>query len=270
MKPCYLVGGSTILFKKEYAVNMNSFCPEELLQVKNPSEVGTVHTSVRRIELGDRIQEIQSGDEELCIVCIEGNLTFEIDGISGEAKMKDMLYVPIGSVLAVRGTDAVLMRFGASCDRKTKFVHIKFDEVDTSDRHKVYGKIENGTRRDVWNFIDESFDSPRFLCGMCKGSNGGWTAWPPHEHAAKREEVYVYFNMGNSFGAQFVYDDMDNPYTVALIKNGSVVTIPKGFHPNVGSPSGGIFYAYIMVSLQPEDRNFMDLHVDATYGDRLE
>jgi 5-deoxy-glucuronate isomerase len=37
------------------------------------------------------------------------------------------------------------------------------------------------------------------MTSLCWGNPGGWTAWPPNEHAAKREEIYVYFDMGDAF-----------------------------------------------------------------------
>ena len=76
--------------------------------------------------------------------------------------------------------------------------------------------------------------------------------------------------MGKGFAAQFVYDDMDEPAVVALVREGDVVTIPHGYHPNVGCPCGGIFYAYVMVSTTADDRNFMDLRTQKIYGDKLE
>jgi len=105
--------------------------------------------------------------------------------------------------------------------------------------------------------------------GLCESDAGGWTAWPPHEHAEKREEVYVYFNMGNAFGVQCVYDDMDNPYDVTMIRDGDLISIPKGYHPNVGCPAGKISYIYCMVSKIPGDRNFMDLKIQEIYGDKF-
>jgi 5-deoxy-glucuronate isomerase len=182
----------------------------------------------------------------------------------------DMLYLPAGSRLILRGEKACVIRYGAPCRRSTNFAHIAFSDVDADDRHKVYGKIQDGTRRDVWNYIDEKFDSGRFLVGICFGAAGGWTAWPPHEHGDKREEVYAYFNMGDGFGVQCVYSDMKNPDAVALVEDGDVIAIPGGYHPNAGCPKTGIRYIYCMVSLKEGDRNFMDLHTQSIYGDKLE
>lgn len=247
------------------------FKAPELLEQKKPEDLNLVYTSLQRLEIKDTVT-VESGGEELCFVCIEGAVDYTTGGESGQAVMLDMLYLPIGASIQFSSREGgVLMKYGAPCDRKTSFGHIRFADVDRDQRHKVYGKTENGTRRDVWNYIDEAFDSSRFLTGICRGADGGWTAWPPHEHGAQREETYVYFNMGNSFGAQFVYDDdMDQPQVVALVRNGDVVTIPHGYHPNVGCPCGGIFYAYVMVSTHADDRAFMDLQTQKIYGDKLE
>lgn len=243
----------------------------ELLDRKEPAELGLVYTSVRRLEVGPEPVTVESGDEEMCFFCIAGSAAYTCGAHTGEAVLLDQLYLPAhASMTLTSARGGVLMQYGAPCARPTSFGHIRFADVDKDDRHKVYGKVENGTRRDVWNYIDEKFDSSRFLTGICRGTDGGWTAWPPHEHGKEREETYVYFNMGKGFAAQFVYDDMDEPAVVALVREGDVVTIPHGYHPNVGCPCGGIFYAYVMVSTTADDRNFMDLRTQKIYGDKLE
>ena len=247
------------------------FKPHEILTKKEPADLGMVYTSVQRVEVGAEPVALESGAEELCFICIGGRVDYQTEGQSGTAVQMDMLYRPIESGITFTSSEGgVMMRYGAPCTRRTKFGHIRFADVDKDSRHKVYGKVENGTRRDVWNYIDESFDSSRFLTGICHGADGGWTAWPPHEHGREREETYVYFGMGNGFAAQFVYDDMDQPIVAALVRDGDVITIPHGYHPNVGCPCGGITYAYVMVSTTAEDRKFMDLRTQKIFGDKLE
>ena len=107
------------------------------------------------------------------------------------------------------------------------------------------------------------------MMGLCESDVGGWTSWPPYEHAEKRKEVYVYFNMKNAFGVQCVYDNMDNPYDVAMVMDGDLISIPKGYHPNVGCPAGEISYIYCMASKIPGDRNFMVLKIQEIYGDKF-
>jgi len=248
----------------------NHFKPSETLQLLEPGDLGLIYTSLQRLEIAAHPVLVKSGSNELCLVVIEGELSYRFEGKSANAVMGDMLYLPIESAIELSNGPAVAIRYGAPCQRKTSFAHIAFKDVDADGRHKVYGKVELGTRRDVWNCLDEAFDSSRLLMGICYGAPGGWTAWPPHEHGAKREEVYVYFNMGDGFGLQCVYEDMQDPNAIALVQNGHMVAIPAGYHPNVGCPKTGIRYIYCMVSTTAEDRRFMDLHTQLIYGDKLE
>lgn len=244
------------------------YFPEELLYRLDPADMGLVYTSVQRLELGEAV--IFTEAEETCLVVIQGDISYRHEAGNGTAVFCDMLYVPVGTKLELSGKDAVVMQYGAPCDSRHEFAHIRFADVDADARHKIYGKTEEGTHCDVWNCIDESFPSERFLVGICQGAPGGWTAWPPHEHGEKREEVYVYFSMDDGFAIQCVYEDMKRPDAVALVQDGHLVAIPAGYHPNVGCPKGGIRYVYCMVSTKAGDRAFMDLNIQRQYGDKLE
>lgn len=241
--------------------------PEETKKRLSPKDLDLTYCSAERIEL-DGKTELDSADEELCLVCIAGEAAYDCEGVTGKAVLSDMLYIPIHTHITLEGK-GVIIRFGAPCTKQYKFGHIPFAEVDKDDRHKVYGKAENGTLRDVWNYINEDFPSGRFLTGICHGRDGGWTAWPPHEHGAEREEVYVYFNMGNSFAVQCVYNDLQEANAYAVTE-GHLVAIPEGYHPNCGCPCGGINYVYCMVSTTEGDREFMNLRTQKIYGDKLE
>jgi len=245
--------------------------PSEIKRRLQSSEMGLEYTSIERIELNN-VLNIDSENEEVCLVCLEGEYTFDCNGKSGIAVMKDMLYIPFKTNVSIASKNgAVIMRYGAPSDLNSDFCHIKFSDVDKDNkRHHVYGKKDTNCLRDVWDFIDDSFPASRLLMGMCESESGGWTAWPPHEHAEKREEVYVYFNMDKAFGIQCVYEDMDNPLVVAMVRNGDLVSVPKGYHPSVGCPAGKISYIYCMVSKKVGDRSFMDLHIQEIYGNKFE
>ncbi len=247
------------------------YLPAELLDRVEPARMGHRYTCVQRVELSDTASTLASDPgEEVLLVCIAGEAAYRHGDQTGTAVVRDMLYLPAGDQLELSGAGAVVMRFGAPCDRSTSFAHLSFAEADADERHKRYGDPGKGSRRDVWELLDERFDSQRFLAGLATGDPGGWTAWPPHEHAAQREETYVYFGLNGSFGIQCVYEEMDRPLAVALVREGHVVAVPKGYHPSCGSPAGPISYAYVMVSVAPDDRNFMDLTIQPEYGTSFE
>ena len=241
----------------------------ELLQKKSPADLGLEYTYVQRIELNKKVK-IGTTFEEVCLVVIKGEVNFSSQYTSGILNFKDMLYIPRNTKISISSRDAILMYYEAPSDRDSSVIHIKFSEIDKNkETHKIFGQSQNNTKRHVWHFIDAEFPCSRLMMGLCEGEIGGWTVWPPHEHAKEKEEVYVYFNMGKAFAIQCVYDDMDNPYTVEMVKEGDLVTVPRGYHPNVCCPGGRISYIYCMVSKEAGKRDFMDLHFQKIYGEKF-
>jgi len=248
------------------------FKPADLLRGLGPEEMGLAYTYVQRVELAGRQTEIDTGDTEVCLAVVEGQAGYELAGSRGTAPAKDMLYVPRRSVLTLSASDrAVVMRYGAPAHIDTGFVHIPFARIDADPaRHAVYGRRENHSRRNVWHFIGDDFNASRLMMGICRSETGGWTSWPPHEHGEQREEVYTYIDMGRAFGIQCVYEDMRDPLVVAMVTEGDIISIPRGYHPNVGCPAGVMSFIYCMVARTPGQRQFMDLRIQPIYGDRFE
>jgi 5-deoxy-glucuronate isomerase len=243
--------------------------PHELLKRKIPSDLGLEYTFVQRIELDNSIR-IETKSEEACLVVLKGKVIFSSSNQAGRLQFKDMLYIPRNSKISITSKNAILMYYEAPSNIDSSVTHIKFSDIDKSkETHKIFGKSENNTKRHVWHFIDEGFQYSRLMMGLCEGSIGGWTVCPPHEHAKEKEEVYVYFNMGKAFAVQCIYDDMDNPYAVEMVKDGDLITIPKGYHPNVCCPGGKISYIYCMVAKEAGKRDFMDLHFQKIYGENF-
>ena len=247
------------------------FKPAELLRGLGPEDMGLDHTYAQRLELAGQSCTVDTEDHEVCLVVLEGQVDYRMAGAGGTAAGKDMLYVPRGSgVELAAGERAVLMRYGAPAHIDTDFAHIPFARIDADPaRHAVYGSLENNSRRNVWHFIGDDFNASRLMMGICRSETGGWTSWPPHEHGDKREEVYTYIDMGHGFGIQCVYEDMTDPLAVALVTEGDLVSIPRGYHPNVGCPAGVMSFIYCMVARTPGERRFMDLHIQPIYGDRF-
>ena len=114
------------------------FSPKKNLKRLSPREMGLTYTSAERMELsGERT--IGSKKEELCLVVLKGKFTYTYESEKGSVGEKDMLYLPVGKTLVLSGEGEAVL-FGAPCERETHFAKISFEEVNHSDRHKLYGK----------------------------------------------------------------------------------------------------------------------------------
>ena len=53
------------------------------------------------------------------------------------------------------------------------------------------------------------------------------------------EEAYLYIDMpAPAFGVQLVYTDAREPELATIVREGDVVLMPQGYHPNVAAPGG--------------------------------
>jgi 5-deoxy-glucuronate isomerase len=94
------------------------------------------------------------------------------------------------------------------------------------------------TSRDLNIIIGANVKAGRILAGFTRSLPGNWTSWPPHEHGAMLEEVYVYFDMPPpAFGIQMVYTSADEPELVRIVRDGDAVLMPAGYHPNGRRPA---------------------------------
>jgi 5-deoxy-glucuronate isomerase len=247
------------------------FRPHELIAGLRPDMYALDFLSCQRLELGAGKPPVvvETGPEEVVLACIGGEVDYELSGVAGAAQFRDMLYLPWKSALTVSSDgEAVLMRIGAPSDRDTEFVHLRFSDIaDDPDRHQLFGSAEENSLRDVYMYINDRFDAARLLVGIGQGSAGGWTVWPPHEHGDEKEELYVYFDMGRAFGIQCIYETLEEPQFCGIVRDGDVVAVPGGFHPNAGCPGGRISYVYAMAARVAGQRDFMALRFQEEFGD---
>jgi 5-deoxy-glucuronate isomerase len=249
------------------------FRPEELVDGVRGEVCGLEFLSCQRIELQYRapLTHVHTGDEETVLVCINGEVEYEQEGQSGVMATLDMLYLSRQHKIGLRARHtAVVMRIGSPCDRDTSFIHIRFSDVERDpSRHKLFGSTEDNSLRDVYMYVNDEVDASRLLVGIGQGRPGGWTVWPPHEHGEEKEELYVYFDMGRAFGIQCVYETLDTPLFCGIVREGDMVPVPRGFHPNVGCPGGRISYIYAMAARVPEQRDFMALRFQEEFGQQF-
>ncbi|MFI5201609.1 MAG: 5-deoxy-glucuronate isomerase, partial [Candidatus Kapaibacterium sp.] len=107
--------------------------------------------------------------------------------------------------------------------------------------------------RDIHKVLAENVEGSRLLMGVTMSKPGNWTSWPPHEHAATREELYLFFDMPRpGFGTQFIYSNLENPEFVQPVYEDDAVTIVKGYHPNIAAPGFPINFCWVLCSLEDD------------------
>ena len=68
---------------------------------------------------------------------------------------------------------------------------------------------------------------------------------------------------------QFVFNENQQPELATFVREGDVVMIPQGYHPNVAAPGGQVNFLWMMAAIrEDEDRQFgvVNVHPDFAAG----
>ena len=223
------------------------------------------------LDEGDPAVRFDNESLETGLVCLNGSAQVKAAGQSFTLGRLDSLYVPRGESIEVTagkgGCD--LAEIGAPVDRKypVQFVPIAEVQKDPTLRFNA-GKETN--QREVNVLIGKNVDAGRIMAGVTFSAPGNWTSWPPHEHAAMLEEAYLYIDMpAPSFGLQLVYTDAQEPELATVVREGDVVLMPQGYHPNVAAPGGSINFLWMMAAnREREDRKYGVFNVQPEFAPR--
>jgi 5-deoxy-glucuronate isomerase len=157
--------------------------------------------------------------------------------------------VPRGEEFTVE-TDDALDIFEGSAPTELTFpaAHVRHKEVKGQEgMHLKVGS--EPYYRDIYKAIAENVQGGKLMTGVTMSAPGNWTSWPPHEHAATQEELYLFFDMPR-FGTQYVYTDPEHPELITPVYEDDAVVIVKGYHPNVAVPGYPINFAWLLCSLE--------------------
>jgi 5-deoxy-glucuronate isomerase len=70
-----------------------------------------------------------------------------------------------------------------------------------------------------------------------------------------------------SFGLQLVYTDKNDPEIATIVREGDVVLMPQGYHPNVAAPGGSINFLWMMAAnREREDRKYGVFNVQPEFA----
>ncbi|HZV12829.1 MAG TPA: 5-deoxy-glucuronate isomerase [Candidatus Kapabacteria bacterium] len=190
---------------------------------------------------------------ETSLICLHGSGIVKVDGKEFHVSRFDGVYVPRGARFGV-STDKNIDIVEASAPTEKTFepVHVKFSDI-VNDPALTLRVGAEPYYRDIHKIICENVKGSRLLTGVTMSKPGNWTSWPPHEHAATREELYLYFDMpAPGFGTQYIYTDLQKPEFVENVFQDDAAVIVKGYHPNVAAPGYPINFCWALCSLEEE------------------
>ena len=211
----------------------------------------------------------ETGDHETGLVCLKGDGVLRVAGHDFAVTPYDALYVPRDSAITVTGGSAGcdLAELSAPVANAYPIQFVRFRDVQ-ADPGLHFRAGGPSAEREINILIGKNVDAGRILAGVTFSVPGNWTSWPPHEHTSMLEEVYLYIDMpAPSFGVQFVYTDRREPELATFVREGDVVLMPAGYHPNVAMPGGTINFMWMMAAnREGEDRQFGVVNVQPEFA----
>jgi 5-deoxy-glucuronate isomerase len=228
------------------------------------------HLSYGRIILDRSTPAVSfgNGEQETGLICISGSGTARVDGESFQFAQYDSLYIPRDSNIEVRAeAETDLAEFSADVESRYPLRFLPYEDVAKDSTLKfIAGGSANA--RQVSVCLGKNIEAGRLLLGFTISEPGNWTSWPPHEHAAMLEEMYVYFDMPPpAYGIQLVYNNAECPELVTVVREGDAVLMPAGYHPNVSLPGHRIKFLWAMAAHhEKEDRRYGVFNVQPDFS----
>lgn len=211
--------------------------------------------------------ELNTEEYEMSIACVKGDSEISFDNINKSISKLDSIYLVKYSKLKIKAKSDSIFYIGAAIDEGygENYV-IEFDSsIPLGDIHQIHG--EGIFAREVFMTVNPEVTSSRILSGLTWSGDGGWTSWPPHEHEKYLEEVYCYFDMDElKFGLHLSYVEDGETDTIVphIVKSGSMVLAPRGFHPTVASPGTKNSYFWILFAHSHDVRRYDLAREDST------
>ncbi len=221
-----------------------------------------------RMKAGDSAIEFSTEDHETGFICLNGSATISTADSSFQLNRYDALYVPRDSQVTVStegGCDLAEISSPVENQYPLQFVSFEENRKDPA-LHFVAGAPPS--ERDLNVLLGKNIQAGRIMAGVTFSSDGNWTSWPPHEHHDMLEEAYLYIDMPEpQFGIQLVYTNGEEPELIQIVREGDVVVMPRGYHPNVAAPGGSINFLWMMAANREGiDRQFGVVNVQPEFA----
>jgi 5-deoxy-glucuronate isomerase len=221
------------------------------------------------LDAGDPTLSVDTGGLETGFISLRGEATITVGGASHVLRPYDALYVPRESRVEISpgpsGCD--LAEVAAPVDRKHPVQFVSFEGVQ-ADSGLHFAAGGPSAKRNLNVLLGKNVEAGRIMAGVTFSEPGNWTSWPPHEHAVLAEEAYLYIDMpAPAFGVQLVYTNPTEPELATIVREGDVVLMPQGYHPNVAAPGGAINFLWMMAATREDvDRQFGVVNVQPEFA----
>ena len=236
-----------------------------------PGATASRHLHYGRIILdaGDAPVRFDTAEHEIALIGIKGSASVQVGGETFSLGRFDSLYVPRDSAVEVQAGDdgCDLAELSAPVERRHPLQYVSFAAVQ-QDPGLHFEAGGPSAKRELNVLIGKNVQAGRIMAGVTFSAPGNWTSWPPHEHAAMLEEAYLYVEMPSpGFGVQLVYADTTEPELATIVREGDIVLMPQGYHPNVAAPGGPINFIWMMAAhREDDDRQFGVVNVQPEFA----
>jgi 5-deoxy-glucuronate isomerase len=235
-----------------------------------PGNSSMKHLTYARIRLNvsKPSEAFATGERETGLICLSGEATVAVDGKDATLGRRDAMYIPRdSSVKIATKTNVDLAEFSVDVANRYPLQVVRASEI-AKDPGLKFSAGGAGCTRHLEMLLAKNIEAGRLIAGITQAEPGNWTSWPPHEHAVLLEEMYVYFDMPEpAYGIQMVYNDTQNPELATMVRDGDVVLIPSGYHPNVSVPGHRICFLWAMAAhREVEDRQFGVVNVQPGFN----
>ncbi len=228
------------------------------------------------LDAGDAPLRFSTNELETGLICLAGSATVRAGETTQTLGRYDAVYVPRDESVAISpGPDGCdFAEVAAPVTKRHPVQIVRFSDVQANPGlHFETGGPS--AKRDLNVLIGKNVQASRIMAGVTFSQPGNWTSWPPHEHAAMLEEAYLYIDMpAPAFGVQLVYTDSREPELATIVREGDIVLMPQGYHPNVAAPGGAINFLWMMAANREDlDRQYgvVNVHPDfASMGSGLD
>jgi 5-deoxy-glucuronate isomerase len=236
----------------------------------SPGNSSMQHLAYGRIILNATkpAEAFSTGNRETGLICLSGQAVVVVDGKDIRFGQYDAIYAPRdSSVMISTKTNVDIAEFSADVANRYPLQVVRAAEI-AKDAGLKFTTGGPGCTRHLHMLLAKNIEAGRLIAGFTEADPGNWTSWPPHEHAAMLEEMYVYFNMPEpSYGIQLVYNNTEYPELVTVVRDGDAVLMSSGYHPNVSVPGHRICFLWAMAAhREVADRQFGVVNVQPGFN----